>query len=447
MKIKIIGMLICALFILPTASAITNENEEKDRILTNFKIDIIDMINQVNQSLIHYYIKGLVDIGSRYTGTDNCKKAAQYIFDEFKKIGLDVKIKPWGYVRYQCQNVVATLNGSDPDSDAVIVLCAHYDTITYKTYLKESVGANDDGSGIAALLAIANILSQYPPKHTIRFVADSGEEVGGYGTYDYTKNAYNRTENIIVSLIIDTIGYSDSVVDGKYINMFTPDRTKWLIPICENISETYRKYVPIQPKPLPHAPCDTQSFLDFGYDTCHIGQSSFPPVYIHSPKDTIDNINFSYLTNATKFVLAVTAELGNRPIDLQVRITRPHENSLYVLNHKLITKPGTFNIWRLGRRGLTYIFITATVEINITTNEEILFVAYSIDGDLIPFSNQTPPYEFKIKGFYKSILGKRTLGVHVVTRNGTTAYDEMDLFIAKLNWNLWKLWPQKERWI
>lgn len=450
MKTKIIGFLICALLVLPTASAMNNGKEidikeNKNLIITNFETDIIDMINQINQSLIHHYLKGLVDIGPRYTGTDNCKKAANYIFDEFKKIGLDAKIEPWRYVRYKCQNVVATLNGSDTDSDAVIVLCAHYDTITYRFYRNYSVGANDDGSGIAAMLAIANILSQYSLKHTIRFVAVSGEEVGTYGSYDYTKNAYKRNENIIASLIIDTIGYANSSLDGEYINMYTPYRTNWLIPICENISEKYSEYLHIQTKPLPHVTCDTQPFLDFGYDTCYFGQSSFSP-YIHTPEDTIDNINFSYLTNATKFLLTLTAELGNKTIDLQVRITRPYENSLYILNHKLFTFPGVFNIWRLGVRGLTYIFVTATVEINITTNEEILSVAYTIDGDYIPFSNQKPPYEFKIKGFYDSILGKRTLGVHVLTNNGTTAYDEMDLFIVKINWNLWKPWPQRERW-
>ena len=404
------------------------------------------MISQINQSIIQEYLEGLVDIGPRYTGTDNCKKAASYIFNEFKTIGLDVKIEPWRYLRYKCQNVVATLNGSDVDSDAVIVLCAHYDTITYRKYKEYSVGANDDGSGIAAMLAIAKILSQNDFKHTIRFVAVSGEEVGTYGSYDYVKNAYEKNENIIASLIMDTIGYSNTSSDGEYINMYTPYRTNWLIPICANLSKKYNDYLPIQTKPIPHVLSDTQPFLDFGYDTCFFGGSSFSP-YIHTPEDTIENINFSYLVNASKFLLALTAELGNRTIDLQVRITRPCENSLYIFNHKLFTLPGIFNIWRFGVRGLTFIFVSTTVEINITTNEEILSVAYTIDGDWIPFSNKEPPYEFKIQGFYKSILGKRTLGVHVLTKNGSTAYDEMDLFILKINWNRLKLWPQRERWI
>ncbi len=442
MKTKIIGFLICALLVLPAVSAM---NENENPIVTNFESDIINMINQVNQSLIHHYLKGLVDIGSRYTGNKNCKKAANYIFDEFKKIGLDAKIEPWRYLRYKCQNVVATLNGSDPDSDAVIVLCAHYDTITYRIYREYSVGANDDGSGIAAMLAIANILSKHNLKHTIKFVAVSGEEVGTYGSYDYAKNAYKRNENIITSLIIDTIGYANSSSDGKYINMYTPYRTNWLIPICENISEKYSEHLNIKTKSLPHVTCDTESFLDFGYDTCFFGESGFSP-YIHTPRDTIDNINYSYLINTTKFLLTLTAELGNKTIDLQVRITRPYENSLYILNHKLLTFPGLSNIWRTGKRGITYILGTATVEINITTNEEILSVAYAINGNYMPFSNNEPPYEFKISGFYDSLIGKKTLEVHVLTKNGTTAYDEMDIFIVKPNFNLWKPWPQRERW-
>jgi len=55
-----------------------------------------------------------------------------------------------------------------------------------------SLGADDDGSGVAAVLASASIMSHYAFNHTIRFIAFSGEEVGTYGSFTYAKEAYER---------------------------------------------------------------------------------------------------------------------------------------------------------------------------------------------------------------------------------------------------------------
>jgi len=53
------------------------------------------MINKINESIVYYYLKNLVDYGTRYTGTLNCYLAGEYIFEEFKKMGLEVKFENW----------------------------------------------------------------------------------------------------------------------------------------------------------------------------------------------------------------------------------------------------------------------------------------------------------------------------------------------------------------
>ena len=72
--------------------------------------------------------------------------------------------------------------GKNISSEAIYVVSAHYDCS------EGSMGANDDGSGVAGMLAIADILSKYSFNHTIQFIAFSGEEVGTLGSFTSFSN-------------------------------------------------------------------------------------------------------------------------------------------------------------------------------------------------------------------------------------------------------------------
>ena len=133
---------------------------------------IIEMINQINESLLYDYHSGLLKFGPRYTGSISCNLAAEYIYSEFQQMGLETEFHEWRYAGFHSKNVVATLHGTDLDSSVEYVLCGHYDTVI------DAPGADDDGSGTAAVLAIASVFRNYQFNHTIRFIAFSGEEVG-----------------------------------------------------------------------------------------------------------------------------------------------------------------------------------------------------------------------------------------------------------------------------
>ena len=138
---------------------------------------IIEMIQQINESMLFSYHHGLMQFGPRYTGTASCNLASQYIYDSFQAMGLTVEFNNWKMKGFTSRNVVATLKGTDPNSTAQYILCGHYDTV------KAGPGADDDGSGAAAVLAIASVLSHYQFNNTIKFITFSGEEVGTYGSF------------------------------------------------------------------------------------------------------------------------------------------------------------------------------------------------------------------------------------------------------------------------
>ena len=125
--------------------------------------DIINLINSVNESRVLYFYQGLLSFGVRYTGTINCTMAGDWIYNKFEKMGLNVEFHNWSFEEFQGKNIVATLPGIDNSSNAIFIICAHYDTV------KNSPGANDDGSGVVAVLSIAEILSKYSFNHTIKF--------------------------------------------------------------------------------------------------------------------------------------------------------------------------------------------------------------------------------------------------------------------------------------
>lgn len=110
------------------------------------------------------------------------------------------------------KNVIATLKGSDPADDRMIVVSAHLDSRA--TLDNDNTGfapgANDDGSGIAAILEMVRIMSPHKFPATIVFMAVSGEEHGLYGSEHMAEKAKQENWNIIAMLNNDMIGNSGS---------------------------------------------------------------------------------------------------------------------------------------------------------------------------------------------------------------------------------------------
>ena len=110
------------------------------------------------------------------------------------------------------KNVVATLKGTDPTDDRIIIISAHLDTRA--TLPNDSTsfapGANDDGSGVAAILELVRIMSSRKFSATIVFMAVSGEEHGLYGSKKMALKAKEEKWNIIAMLNNDMIGNSGS---------------------------------------------------------------------------------------------------------------------------------------------------------------------------------------------------------------------------------------------
>jgi len=119
-----------------------------------------------------------------------------------QRIAKEIKLK----------NVIATLRGTDPTDDRIIIISAHLDSRAAdgNDYTSDAPGADDDASGIAAILELIRIMSVREFSATIVFMAVSGEEHGLFGSAHMAEKAKEEKWNIVAMINNDMIGNSGS---------------------------------------------------------------------------------------------------------------------------------------------------------------------------------------------------------------------------------------------
>ena len=138
-------------------------------------------MNGEKQGLTHrlqMHVERLADdIGERNVfAPEALQLAAVYIEDEWETMGYDVERLEYDVSGIRCANLVTTRKGS-ARSGEILLLGAHYDSVI------GSPGANDNASGVAALLEIARMFQAVEPMLTVRFVAFVNEEPPFFWTH------------------------------------------------------------------------------------------------------------------------------------------------------------------------------------------------------------------------------------------------------------------------
>jgi hypothetical protein len=310
MKKKIIGIFVCMLMITSVTVIGGYQVEYKDNqssdLLQKGDKDIIDMIQQLDETMYLGYLENLTAFGPHVTGTIECEAAGTYIYNEFQTMGLDVRYQNWSYEGYSDRNIEATLPGIDENNDEIYIISAHYDT------LAASPGADDDGSGVAAVLSIAYLMSQYEFNHTVRFVTFSGEEQGLLGSHEYVEEV--NGDNIIGVLNLDMIGIAVTEFECNTILVSENLASQWLTDFIIIISQKYNEYLGLNILRCgAWEVSDQVSFWEVGYDSSYFVETAFNPYY-HTNNDTIDKMNIDYAVRNSKLLLASLAELADSNI-------------------------------------------------------------------------------------------------------------------------------------
>ena len=262
-----------------------------------------------------------LDVGERHVWRyPALQRAVEYIEAEFQKSGYGPTRQTYEVSRLPVSNVEATLPPGVTDASAshageIIVVGAHYDTVT------GCPGANDNATGIAALLELARRFRNDRRQRTIRFVAFVNEEPPFFqtpqmGSAVYAAAARARGDRIIGMLSLETMGYYSSERGsqsypaeemrgvypdvGDFIGFVANLESRGLL---ERAARAYksRALVPVQAAALPAALpgtgwSDQWAFWQAGYQALMVTDTApwrYP--WYHSPEDTPDKIDFEKL--------------------------------------------------------------------------------------------------------------------------------------------------------
>ncbi len=264
-----------------------------------------------------------------------CDNAAEYIARKFESYGLPVEFDSFSHRRlslgggitgdYVMRNVIATLPGRGPHSSRTYLVTAHYDSIASKTEGWEqnwrtlpAPGATDNASGVAEMLEMARILSQYRFDFTIQFIAFSGEELGLFGSKHYAEKIASRTDQIAGVINLDQLGHDP---DGQLdIHVVADPQSTWLMHAFETTHQVYNidvELVSVIADDFVYS--DHAPFWQVGVSGVMVaGESSFEgpewPEYTHSDEDTLDKLSLPLGERAIRLALATLAELSD-PLD------------------------------------------------------------------------------------------------------------------------------------
>ena len=235
--------------------------------------------------------------------------AVDFIEDSFLLAGLRPRRVTYEVRGQACHNIETEIRGARPE---IILIGAHYDSVF------GSPGANDNGSGVAALLALARRFATKTPQHTLRFVAFVNEEPpyflsGEMGSDIYARGCKTRGDKISAMISLETIGYfSDAPGSQTYpspgLGIFYPKVGNFIgfvsnvhsRALLRRVVALFRKHaqIPSEGAALPAfipgvSWSDQRSFWRHGYPGIMVTDTApFRYPYYHSAEDTPDKLDY-----------------------------------------------------------------------------------------------------------------------------------------------------------
>jgi Zn-dependent M28 family amino/carboxypeptidase len=267
-------------------------------------------------------------IGERNTfHYEALKKAADHM-DRGLSVAGKVSRQTYTASGKACDNIEVEIRGTKTPEE-IVVIGGHYDSVV------GCVGANDNGTGAAAVLALARSLAGSSPARTIRLVGFVNEEPPHFrgeemGSRVYAKRCRERNENIVAMLSLETIGFfSDQDGSQKYpapLGLFYPSQgnfiafvgnvgSRSLVRRCVRLFRE-RAAFPSEGAAVPgFLPgvgwSDHESFWEHGYDGVMVTDTApfrYPHYHLHG--DTPDKIDFDRCARVVDGVEQVIRELA-----------------------------------------------------------------------------------------------------------------------------------------
>jgi len=270
------------------------------------------------------------DIGERHTARPAAlSAAARYIEQAFMRSGHPVRRQTYEADGVACANLETELRGRERAGE-ILLVGAHYDTVW------GSPGADDNASGVAALIEIARLLSTRPLERTVRCVAFVNEEPPHFlldlmGSVVYARAARARGDDIRIMLSLEMLGYYSSLPRSQRypagLGLCYPDRGNFIgfvsnLQSCRALLRLHRAFrahcsFPSErlasPAMVPGVGwSDHWSFWRAGYRAVMVTDTAFYryPHY-HLPTDTPEKLDYTAMARVTAGLADAVTALAN----------------------------------------------------------------------------------------------------------------------------------------
>ena len=269
------------------------------------------VISRVSENHSEEVLQRLQDFETRYSFTDSCRAAEEYVHGVFEGYGLETEFFTYSYSRDQWRDIIGTQRGT-AYPDRVYIICGHLDSITYEDPYHWAPGADDNGSGSTAVLYAAELLSNYDFDCTVKYICFTGEEQGLYGSYYWVRDAYYSGMDIRGVINLDMIAYKDTGALDVDIycdqNSLSKEHANMMIANGSLYAgvDGYRIVDP------GAAYSDHYYFWYYGYPAVmgiERSGSHWNPYY-HTSQDIVSNCDIDLLAGITKMSLATLMELA-----------------------------------------------------------------------------------------------------------------------------------------
>lgn len=273
-------------------------------------------------------------IGARDLATGGLERAARWIGGRMEAVGYRperhrYKVTGPAVWRGDAENLVAEVPGAESPRE-IVVVGAHYDSVV------GSPGANDNASGVAALLALAEWFRVRPQPRSIRFAAFANEEppcfmTPAQGSHAYVAACRDADEKLVAMFALDGIGFFSNEPGSQQFpvagaDLVYPDRGNFIgfvtrlkdAGLLRRAIGAFRKRasVPSEGVALPAsvpgvAWSDHWSFWEHGYPAFFLTDTlPFRDPCYHTPGDTADRLDYARMARVTEGLKAVVEELA-----------------------------------------------------------------------------------------------------------------------------------------
>jgi hypothetical protein len=280
------------------------------------------IIDEVHSDNLEKTVRDLASFHTRHTESELVDNVAYWLAEKLQSVcDRGVYIHNFTYIpenddvdsqhqqmpSYHLKNIACEKPGS---TNNTIIISAHYDNRMedIKNSTARAPGADDNASGVSALLEVARILSTVGLEHSINFVLISGEEQGKWGSRHYADHIDETDVDLDLLINLDMIGFSSQGSNNFLIEYdngnVVQDNDKYSQAVANFIKDIASKHTNLNATLGVLGNADYLPFEALGYTVTgfHDDGVTKNPDY-HKSTDTPDTLDYEYLTSVTKLTL------------------------------------------------------------------------------------------------------------------------------------------------